>query len=434
MSDTFIPFKTKKYLAIAREPVYVGTGGYRIGRVDNTIIRDPSTNLPKIPGTTISGNARYYSWLAYKSEEMDINLGCAKGKKTEGESPCGVCPVCLTYGFASDEKAHSGLAYFSDARILFFPVATMMGTVWVTSDEIVREFIDANGTEVNVSREKFLASSTIKDSLPRDNSDNSFLNFGWIMLKLEKEVNTSSWKIKSNGGNSEVGNLNDFFNEIENKVCIVSREVFHHIVNSNLETRTSVSINPVTGAAESGALFTYEALPRGTVFIMDVTYENPKNYGNEEGLNIVIKTVEKGFELFSSLGIGGMGTRGFGKIEIKGNMLDEKGYWESVKKYMENLKNKYEELNTELTEVENEINSSSDENKKEKLEKDKRHICKEMAGIENVVNLYQNYIENQKKELKDKIGNFQKIYETISSIEVKIPEVCNQDIEEGKDD
>lgn len=56
---------------------------------------------------------------------------------------------------------------------------------------------------------------------------------------------------------------------MKNKLCVVSAKIFHHIVNSNLETRTSVSINPVSGAAEGGALFTYEALPRGTVFIME---------------------------------------------------------------------------------------------------------------------------------------------------------------------
>ena len=429
MSNTFTPFKTKRYLAIAREPVYVGTGGYRIGRVDNTIIRDSGTNIPKIPGTTISGNARYYSWLGYKSGGMeDVKLGCAKGKylkEIKGESipddkkrPCGICPVCLSYGYATDEKAYSGLAYFSDARILFFPVATMIGTVWVTSDEIVKNFID--GYEENrltiSAKNKFLIASQIKNSLPKDNTDKSFLNFGWIMLELENEVDISLWKIKSQKENSEVSNLNDLFSEIENKVCIVSREVFHHIVNSNLETRTSVSINPVTGAAESGALFTYEALPRGTVFIMDVSYENPKNYDNDEyenndGLNIVIRTVEKGFELFSSLGIGGMGTRGFGKIEIKGNMIEEKQYWESVKRYLENLKGKYDKLKTKLDKVE-----------KEKKEK----IYKKMGKIIETLKLHQKYMLAQKEKLENQIENFKEICGVIASINITVPENCNQ--------
>ena len=318
MADTFLPFKTKKYLAIAKEPVYVGTGGYRIGRVDNTIIRDPATNLPKIPGSTISGNARYYSWLAYKSEGMDrLTLGCSKGKKTNDESACGICPVCLSYGFINDKEAQSGLAYFSDARILFFPVSTMFGTVWVTSDEIVKEFIDTNGSDgIEVGENEFICSNEMTE-LPKSNESKEILNFGWIMLEKKESKDINGWKLKGNDSSEEVYKLRDIFDEMKNKLCVVSAKVFHHIVNSNLEIRTSVSINPVTGAAEGGALFTYEALPRGTVFILDVTYENPKNYGKTNSIKEVIGTVEKGFELFSSLGTGGMGTRGFGKIEIK---------------------------------------------------------------------------------------------------------------------
>lgn len=42
--------------------------------------------------------------------------------------------------------------------------------------------------------------------------------------------------------------------------------------------RTSVAIDPVSGAAEEGALFTYEALPRGTVLLWDITCRNPRHF------------------------------------------------------------------------------------------------------------------------------------------------------------
>lgn len=185
-------FKTKRYLTIAKEPVFVGTGGYRIGRVDNTIVRDPATNLPKIPGTTIEGNARYYSWLHYKTNNMPINFGCAKGKKTEDKNPCGICPVCLTYGFATENKAQAGLAYFSDARILFFPVATMIGTVWVTSEEIVKEYIDGASID-GINKDEFIASDTLISSLPTTDDGKRVLNFGWIMLEHKNDGDVRNW-------------------------------------------------------------------------------------------------------------------------------------------------------------------------------------------------------------------------------------------------
>ena len=36
-----------KYFAYTIDPLHIGSGGYRLGRVDNTIVRDPGTNLPK---------------------------------------------------------------------------------------------------------------------------------------------------------------------------------------------------------------------------------------------------------------------------------------------------------------------------------------------------------------------------------------------------
>lgn len=210
MADTFLPFKTKKYLAIAKEPVYVGTGSYRIGRVDNTIIHDPATNLPKIPGSTISGNARYYSWLSYKSEGMNnLTFGCVKGKTTLDENgnkqkACGNCPICLTYGYINSKKSQSGLAYFSDARILFFPVSTMIGTVQVTSDEIVNELIDTNGYGgIEVSETEFICLNE-KIKLLKSNESKEILNFGQIMLEKKESKNINSWKLKGNNSSKVI--------------------------------------------------------------------------------------------------------------------------------------------------------------------------------------------------------------------------------------
>ena len=58
------PFVKKTYFAMTLDPVHIGTGGYRLGRVDNTITREPGTNLPKIPGSSIAGVTRAYTAMA----------------------------------------------------------------------------------------------------------------------------------------------------------------------------------------------------------------------------------------------------------------------------------------------------------------------------------------------------------------------------------
>jgi CRISPR-associated protein Cmr4 len=56
----------KPYYAMTIDPIHVGTGGTRLERVDLSIVRDPATKLPKIPGSSISGPARAYTALETK--------------------------------------------------------------------------------------------------------------------------------------------------------------------------------------------------------------------------------------------------------------------------------------------------------------------------------------------------------------------------------
>ena len=63
--------KKLEVYALATDPIYIGTGGYTIGRVDNTIVRDPITNVPKIPGSSLAGTWRYYVALEIYSHLKD---------------------------------------------------------------------------------------------------------------------------------------------------------------------------------------------------------------------------------------------------------------------------------------------------------------------------------------------------------------------------
>jgi CRISPR-associated protein Cmr4 len=302
----------KKYFSLALDPIHIGTGGYRIGRVDNTIVREPSTGIPKIPGTTIEGCCRSYAYL--KGVEEGIlnpkdNLPCSKGKaKSDTEQPCGKCVICITFGFSQKEKSMQAMALFSDARILFFPVATMIGPVWVTCPVVLREAGIKNFKEPN--GEKFVTTL---------NAPENKLNFGWLLLDKDtsKSIDPQQWSLPID-------------NTILKRIAIVPDNLFATIVNSNLEVRTSVAIDPERGTAEERALFTYEAVPRGTVFWFDVVYQNPKNFPSLNGtkvklwdssekepdFKIIENTVEKGLGLFEYLGVGGMGSRGFGRLEV----------------------------------------------------------------------------------------------------------------------
>jgi CRISPR-associated protein Cmr4 len=296
-----------RYFAMALDPVHVGTGGYRLGRVDNTIVREPGTNLPKIPGTTIEGNARSYAYYAElgdkNSKVKKPEQACALGKKLDTKLPCGECRICITFGFTRDDKSLHGMAQFSDARILFFPVHSMIGPVWVTTPSVLK---DVGLDNFLVQDENMIRTKLIKKG--------EKLNLGWLYLENEDMFSIPD------------GKLTNVPVEIKNRAVLVSEKLFSQVVNSNLEVRTSVAIDPKTGAAEEGALFTYEAIPRATVLWFDVTYQDPKwfNCGIEKNnklekpdlVNDIKSVVKQGLALFDILGIGGMQTRGFGRIKI----------------------------------------------------------------------------------------------------------------------
>lgn len=311
------PAESKIYYAMALDPIHVGTGGYRLGRVDNSIVREPGTNLPKLPGTSLSGSCRAYTAMVtgrYNWEENGRAYSCAgQGQKDTQRGKAGhcgkrYCPVCVAFGFTSDQSGFQGLAQFTDVRILFFPVHSLAGPVWITCPAVLKDAgLELNGQEP--------AENQIRLG-EKVNAANNRLNLGWLMLKAENEEFTL-----------EPDRLHGRVKKILPLSVLVPNKLFAQIVNDNLEVRTSVSINPETGAAEEGALFTYEAIPRGTVFWFTVNYlkpdffkingekPEPKVNGNNETIKIK-NIVQKGLAQFEHLGIGGMNTRGMGRLQI----------------------------------------------------------------------------------------------------------------------
>ncbi len=296
MSKSYESFRV---IGLAVDPIHVGTGGERLGRVDLSIVRDPVTRVPKIPGSSLAGVCRSYAAMA-----LNRYPDCA------GQSGhCGQpnCPICTVFGFAKGAGGgFAGLAAFSDAHVWLFPVATREGPVWVTCPSALR----LAGEEID---------GVIKDEhrVYRKSPGGRGLNLGWLLLeedKLEAELD------------EKLEGVPDY---ILKRVAVVSDKVFTHIVNSNLEVRTSVSINPETGAAEEGALFSYEALPRASVLVWQVVCKNPGHFkisGQEVSSQVdskqitapaeVFEVVKKSHDYLEHLGMGGMGTRGMGRLRV----------------------------------------------------------------------------------------------------------------------
>ncbi|RJP46223.1 MAG: type III-B CRISPR module RAMP protein Cmr4 [Anaerolineaceae bacterium] len=299
----------QRYLLMTLDPVHPGAGGYRLGRVDNSIAREPGTRLPKIPGSSLHGAARSYAAYLYGTPD-------AAGQNHEKVKDPETNPILYTFGQIIGDKMYSGVVNLFDAQLLFFPVHSMVGPVWVSTPQRLRDAGFKN----------------IPDGSPQDAAcwtsfnHNERLNLGWLLLDVvpdsKIEITHSMW-----------GDAPQWAT-VANRLVLVSDTLFSHLVNSNLEVRTSVAIDPQTGAADDGALYTYEAIPRATFLTAEVVLDD--YYADKDNRPFPTETTQQGdplpgkkwqgpldvvaagLSMMEYLSVGGMGTRGFGRIKVVG--------------------------------------------------------------------------------------------------------------------
>ena len=319
-------FETFTLAGMALDPIHAGTGGSRLGRVDNTIVRDPVTRIPKIPGSSLAGVMRAYTAMAKGKYPNCAGLGQSGQDGTASHCCQPNCQVCTVFGFATGKDSgggFAGLAGFSDMHVLLFPVASQLGPQWITCPMALRQVGTAELSEIDDLPDQ--------NALYRNSEGHTVesLNIGWLFLPVK-----TGWN-KLNGLTQELEKLG-VYDYIIKHIGVVSDKLFTHIVNSNLEVRTSVAIDPATGAAEEGALFTYEALPRGTVLTWELTCRNPKHFKiNQKDVTVVNSpdavrdVVATAYSYLEHLGIGGMGSRGMGRLRVlkpeKSSRSDETG-------------------------------------------------------------------------------------------------------------
>lgn len=345
-------YKQRRYLLITTDPVHIGAGGYRLGRVDNSIVREPGARVPKIPGTSLHGAIRSYAAQLYATPQ-------AAGQSQDEVNNPDLNPVCYTFGYikkaGQDVKAYSGVVSIFDAQIALFPVHSLIGPLWVSTIARLR---DAGFTLPSDIAEPETGTAWLTKSYQQP------FNLGWLMMKPTSTVIAVNppheWRD------------NERWRAVQERIAIVNETLFSHIVNSNLEVRTSVAINPERGAAEDKALFTYEAIPRATFLTVevvlddyraafpsqaylaarhqqlteqlakpDVSPEERKRYAQEQAdiaaeqqhrqrladsvrqWHDPLDVVQAGLGMLAWLGVGGMGTRGFGRIAIAGAPVEK---------------------------------------------------------------------------------------------------------------
>ena len=245
--------KSHSLFLYALDPTHIGAGGYRLGRVDNTIIRDAATQLPKIPGSSLNGALRA---AAIYSLEDEGERGQAQkyarhtldsGNRLRTDHQRGAeDPVAKIFGYAEGDPegtSRIGLLSVRDAEIFAYPVPTMMGPRWVTTPFLLERAGCLVEKDLHPVSEETVFVQNLTGSAER-------LNLGWLLLNAQRrDIPFPAFTHQP---------MLDF---IKDNLVLVHDNLFPALVNSNLETRTSVSIDFESGAGADGLLFTYEATP-----------------------------------------------------------------------------------------------------------------------------------------------------------------------------
>jgi CRISPR-associated protein Cmr4 len=127
---------------------------------------------------------------------------------------------------------------FRDAEIFAFPVQTMLGPRWVTTPFL----LERAGCPIDKKNRP-----DSEEQIFIQGKQQQRLNLGWLLLDAKPGDLPFPKTLLGHPG----------MDYVKDNLILVHENLFPALVNANLETRTSVSIDFETGAGVEGVLFTY---------------------------------------------------------------------------------------------------------------------------------------------------------------------------------
>lgn len=221
--------------------------GTALGHVDLPVARERHTGWPLIPASTLKGVLRD---------------ACRTGPKDE-DNP----ELLAVFGPKPGESAneHAGALSLTDARILAFPVRSLVGVfAWVTCPAVLtrlnRDLGLVNGESCHVPslQEKQAACPGDKPLL----IDGTSLVLEEFDFERRADVNVAPIADWIAGAVSDA----DTAERIKTHLVIVADDAFGHFVRHATEVTARIGLDDATKTVKDGALFYEEFLPPETLF------------------------------------------------------------------------------------------------------------------------------------------------------------------------
>jgi len=280
---------TRLLIVHARSPLHAGTG-QATAAVDLPIARDRATGLPLLPGSSLKGALRARSRQLLNGETIKLF-----GPETDNAS------------------VDSGAICFTDARLLLLPVRSVAGTfAWITSPLLLAQ----------LAREAALAGYTDLPPLPAPGKqsamtvEGSLLHVGETVILEEFDLGRQPGAEKWAKVLAPMVFADPTWQDLlQKRLCIVSDDVMSFLALHATEIVTRVSINPETGTALGGQLWTEENLPAESVLLGLVEEQAPERHrpgAAGEYLDRITKEL-----LSQPIQLGGKATVGRGRCTLR---------------------------------------------------------------------------------------------------------------------
>ncbi len=225
-----------------RTPLHVGAGN-SVGVVDSPIQREKHTKIPIIPGSILKGVLSDF-WNDENFKRND------QGK--------------IIFGNDDPKNASAGNLLVGEARVLAFPVRSAKGAfAWITCPLVLARYKRDSNADFDIS--KF-------DGLKEDQcliTEESLINFKKDVILEEykfsilESVSPSVQKISEE---LKKANDDEVWATVENRLVIVSDEIFSYFVENACEVVSRICVDDETGVTKKGALFNQEQCPSETMF------------------------------------------------------------------------------------------------------------------------------------------------------------------------
>ena len=256
----------KTYFLKLLTPLHVGAG-QGLSHIDLPIVREVHTGFPYVPASSIKGVVREH-YIREVSKQVDKSVQEIDEWLSRGELPEDV--KWLKDVFGSQDNA--GKVYFTDARLLLFPVKSLKGVFQlITCPYAVNRYLE------DVGKEKIALE--VKEDEALVYSDN-FTVDGRIMLEEFVFSAKPDDKLKDFAESLPIDG------RLKKRVVCLSDSIFSDMVKSYTEVQTHIKIDPDTGTVSGNALFTTEYLPAESLLYFNLFYDDGISDENVENFSI----------------------------------------------------------------------------------------------------------------------------------------------------